>query len=295
MTAAVETSVVPYEVRLDRDRRWALVEGSLHFERRSAVQRALSRICERLSELEIPYAVCGGMALFQHGFRRFTEDVDILVTKEDLQRIHRELEGRGYLPAFTGSKNLRDTEMGVRIEFLVTGQYPGDGKPKPVAFPHPGSAAIELNGMACLRLSKLIELKLASGMTAAHRTQDLVDVQRLISTLDLPADFALQLDPFVRPKFEDLWRLEKGTPVRRVRIWPTQMPLPETASVDEWLASVAGADADLAEMVRDGVSVERRANDPSHVLLVTTDAEIARKYDMHEESEYLDLGGAREA
>jgi hypothetical protein len=35
------------------------------------------------------------------------------------------VEGRGYLPPFAGSKNLRDTESGVRIEFLVAGDYPG--------------------------------------------------------------------------------------------------------------------------------------------------------------------------
>src|SRR5260370_39602155 len=80
------------------------------------------------------------MALFYHGFRRFTEDVDILVTREGLQAIHDRLEGLGYLPPFTGSKNLRDTDTGVRIEFLVAGDHPGDGPPKPVAFPDTAGA-----------------------------------------------------------------------------------------------------------------------------------------------------------
>ena len=73
----------------------------------------------------------------KHGFRRFTEDVDILVTRDGLKAIHAHLEGLGYVPPFTGSKNLRDTEHGVRIEFLIAGEFPGDGKPKPVAFPGP--------------------------------------------------------------------------------------------------------------------------------------------------------------
>jgi hypothetical protein len=59
------------------------------------------------------------------------------VTREGLQRVHESLEGRGYLPPFRGSKQLRDTDTGVRIKFLTTGDYPGDGKPKPVAFPQP--------------------------------------------------------------------------------------------------------------------------------------------------------------
>src|SRR5436190_10889303 len=120
--------MVTYEHKLDQDVRWAFREGSLHFEKDSAVHRTLTRISRRLDELGIPYAIAGGMALFFHGYRRFTEDVDILVTPDQLQEIHRQLEGRGYLPPFEGSKNLRDTEYGVRIEFLVTGDYPGDGK-----------------------------------------------------------------------------------------------------------------------------------------------------------------------
>ena len=105
------------------------------------VHQALHRISSRLDELGIPYAVAGGMALNAHGFRRATVDVDVLVTSEGLQRVHEALEGLGYVPPFTGSKNLRDAESSVRIEFLVTGQFPGDGKPKPVAFPDPAAVA----------------------------------------------------------------------------------------------------------------------------------------------------------
>src|SRR4051794_16030617 len=119
-----------YERRLDSDFRWALREGSAHFEGRSSVQIALEKIAARLNELGVPYAVVGGMALFRHGLRRFTEDVDILVTREGLETIHSHLEGSGYRPPFEKSKNLRDTELGVRIEFLTAGDYPGDGKPK---------------------------------------------------------------------------------------------------------------------------------------------------------------------
>src|SRR5436309_7483707 len=126
-------AVVTYEQQLDRDRRWALLEGSMHFEKESAVHKTLQRIARKLDELGIPYAVAGGMALFFHGYRRFTEDVDILVTKEGLKEIHEKLEGLGYTPPFAGSKQLRDADSGVRIEFLVSGEFPGDGKPKPVA------------------------------------------------------------------------------------------------------------------------------------------------------------------
>ena len=194
-----------YEQFLERDLQRALREGSMHFEEKSAVHLTLQRITQRLAELEIPYAIAGGMALFFHGFRRFTEDIDILVTREGLDRIRRKLEGLGYVPVFSGSRNLRDADSGVRIEFLVTGEYPGDGKPKPVAFPDPIEASIEKEGIRLLSLPKLIELKLASGMTEAARLRDLADVQELIRILRLRADFAEQLKPFVRHKYDELW------------------------------------------------------------------------------------------
>ncbi len=201
--------VVAYEQLLDRDLNWALLEGSMHFEQESAVHKTLRKITKRLEELDVPSAVAGGMAMFFHGYRRFTEDVDILVSRDGLQQIHERLEGLGYLPPFKGSKNLRDTESGVRIEFLVTGDYPGDGKPKELAFPEPGDAATRIAGMSFLALPRLIELKLASGMTNPLRLKDIADVQSLIQELNLPEDLVAQLHPYVRDKYRELWRINQ--------------------------------------------------------------------------------------
>jgi hypothetical protein len=204
--------MIDYKQRLDENLSWAVREGSMHFEKESAVHKSLDAIARRLEDLGIPYAIVGGMALFFHGLRRFTEDVDILVTREGLAEIHRRLEGLGYLPPFTGSKHLRDTDSGVRIEFLVTGDFPGDGRPKPIAFPDPAAASVEIEGKRFLSLPSLIELKLASGMTNPLRGQDLVDVQRLIEISQLPLDFALELNPYVRDKFGEIWALIHNAP-----------------------------------------------------------------------------------
>lgn len=176
----------------------------MFFERRSAVHETLGRLTKSLDELRVEYAIAGAMAMFLHGFRRFTEDVDVLVTPEGLQKIHQELEGRGYLRPFEKSKNLRDTQTGVRIDFLISGQFPGDGKPGPVAFPIPGQASMEQDGIRVLSLPKLVELKLASGQ-AAHRLSDLGDVQQLIHHLKLPREFADQLDPSLHQDYQRIW------------------------------------------------------------------------------------------
>lgn len=204
--------MISYEEKLDRDRAWALLEGSMHFEKESAVHKTLQRITRRLEELNIPYALVGGMAMFQHGYRRFTEDVDLLVTRDALQEIHRRLEGLGYLPPFTGSKQLRDTDTGVKVEFLVTGEYPGDGLPKPVSFPDPATCTILIDDLRVLTLPKLIELKLASGMSNPRRAKDLVDVQELIERLELPEELAMELNTYVQQKYREIWHVVHANP-----------------------------------------------------------------------------------
>lgn len=205
-------AVVPYEQRLKSDFAWALREGSMHFEEDSAVQQTLRRIVKKLDDLGVRYAVVGGLALFFHGYRRFTEDVDILVTKDDLKLIHEKLEGLGYTPPFAGSKHLRDAATGVKVEFLTTGEFPGDGKPKPVAFPNPAEVRVEGAGVWFLSLPALVELKLASGVSNPLRGKDIVDVQELISALQLRDEFAAGLNDFVRPKFLELVALIRENP-----------------------------------------------------------------------------------
>jgi hypothetical protein len=198
-----------YERRLDDSPAWALHEGSEHFSGGGAVQQALQKITRRLAELHVPYVIAGGMALFFHGYRRFTEDVDIVVTADGLRELHRHLDGLGYRLLFPGNRGLRDAESGVRIEFLVTGDYPGDGKPKAVAFPHPDTAAVTIEGLRFLGLPKLIELKLASGASPGRR-KDLGDVQELIRLLKLPSAFAAELHPSVRDAYHELWKEVHG-------------------------------------------------------------------------------------
>ena len=63
-----------------------------------------------------------------------------------------------------------------------------------------------------IRLESLLELKLASGLTAPHRLRDLADVQDLILTAKLPRDLASALDPSVRDEFLRLWDIAQTVP-----------------------------------------------------------------------------------
>ena|SRR5882672_7192322 len=196
--------MTPFEQRMSRGGGAAIEEASRFFMKQGPVWESLRRIASKLEDLKIPYAVAGGMALVAHGYERTTVDVDVLVSADSLKAVHQALEGLGYVPPFAGSKQLRDVQTSVRIEFLVTGQYPGDGKPKPVAFPDPADVAVEISGIKYLGLVTLIELKLASGISNPGRVKDLGDVQELIRILKLPREFGGKLNAYVRGKFEEL-------------------------------------------------------------------------------------------
>jgi len=114
--------------------------------------------------------------------------------------------GASWVEKFAGSKGLRDSIHDINIHVLLTGDYPGDGLVKPVCFPEPDVAAeLDDEGIPILTLPHLLQLKLASGMTAPHRPRDLDDVIQLIRANQLPRDYAEQLHPYVRTKFVELW------------------------------------------------------------------------------------------
>jgi hypothetical protein len=188
-------------------------EGQRYFMGEGKLNRALTRLVADLRNHEIDYMVIGAVALLAHGYPRFTEDIDVILTPEGLERFHRELIGLGYVPAFEGArKRLRSALDGTPVELIASGEFPGDGKPKPIAFPNPSEASLEIDGVNFPTLEKLIELKLASGMTASDRLKDLADVQELVKMRGLDREFAEKLHPYVREKYLELLDgVQRGT------------------------------------------------------------------------------------
>jgi hypothetical protein len=187
-------------------------EGQRYFMGEGQLNNALARLVADLKEHDIDYLVIGAVALMAYGYPRFTEDIDLILDSNGIERFHLELVGLGYSPAFQGArKRLRSTRDGIPIEFVSSGEYPGDGKPKPVSFPDPAEASVVIDGVKFPTLEKLVELKLASGMTAPDRLKDLADVQELIKIRGLSTEFADKLNPYVREKYLELFAaVERG-------------------------------------------------------------------------------------
>jgi hypothetical protein len=167
------------------------------------VHAGLLRLTRALEEDGIPYAIVGAMALNAYGYRRVTTNVDVLVTAEGLAAFKQKHLGRGWVERFPGSKGMRDSQ-GVKIDVLLTGDYPGDDLPRPVRFPDP-SVAIVGEGFRVLPIPRLVELKLASGMSNPDRLKDLADVQELVRHARLPRTLGDELDASVRGRYLEIW------------------------------------------------------------------------------------------
>lgn len=179
-------------------------EGLRFFMGEGILNETLRRVVRDLEKHGINYVV-GAIALNSYGYRRFTEDIDLVLTRAGLRKFRNELIGRRYRPAFEGAtKKFRTTAENVSVEIITTEAFPRDGKPKPVKFPDPSENNVAIDGIKTVSLEQLIELKLVSGMTAPHRLKDLADVQELIKIKDLNAAYAEKLHPFVREKYLEL-------------------------------------------------------------------------------------------
>ncbi len=173
-----------------------LEEIGVFFQKRSPQHQTMRRLARRLKKAGIPYAVMGAMAVNAHGAERTTRDVDILLTPEGLERFRQEFVGEVYEPVEGRPRRFVERQSGVTVDCLITGRYPGSGKPGPVAFPDPAEASQEIDKIRVLTLPQLIQLKLA-----ARRYYDFGDVVFLIRTHNLDESFLPQLHPSVHQDF----------------------------------------------------------------------------------------------
>jgi hypothetical protein len=138
----------------------------------------LKNLIEAFEESAVEYALCGGVALAIHGVPRATQDIDLLVKPEDVNRLREVARRCGFvLESFpmdfaSGVTIRRFTKIiegkPLMLDALLV------GGPLTGAWERRQAAEIEGGHVHVIARDDLIALKLAAG-----RPQDLVDVQRL--------------------------------------------------------------------------------------------------------------------
>jgi hypothetical protein len=136
------------------------------------------------------------MAVNAHKHVRTTGDVDLLLTEEGLATFLSLFVPAEFTRVAGHARRFLDPSTEITFDILVTGLFPGSGKPGPIAFPDPSLVAETIEDRKVLNLRTLIELKLAAG-----RHKDFGDVVELIRLNNLDESFAPQLSPSVRADF----------------------------------------------------------------------------------------------
>jgi len=175
-----------------------LKEIDLFFAGNDKVHQTMRRAAKGLEEAGIPYAVVGGMALSAHNYHRTTDDVDLLLNREGFAEFRGRFVGKDFDPVPNRPRRFVDRENGVTVDILVTGLYPGTGKPGPVSYPDPSVAANVVEDVRFVDLLTLVTLKLA-----ARRHRDFGDVVELIRFNDLDESFADRLHPSLQRDYSE--------------------------------------------------------------------------------------------
>jgi hypothetical protein len=170
-----------------------LKEIDMFFQGRDPVHKTMRRAVKRLEKARISYAVMGGMAVNAHRYQRTTGDVDILLSPEGFAEFRRRFVPKVYDNLAGRPRRFKDKTSGIHIDILVTGSFPGSGKPGPIAFPDPALVSESIEGIQFVDLATLVQLKLA-----AKRYRDFGDVVELIRFNDLNEGFAERLLSSVR-------------------------------------------------------------------------------------------------
>lgn len=160
---------------------------------------------ELFKKAGIPYGICGGIAVCLHGYQRNTVDIDLIIRPQDSDQVKSLLQASGFawIPETAEFTNAD----GFVVQCLIAGSTAGKGSEVKVVLPEGDINVEEIEGLSVVRLSRLIEMKIACGMSNLRRThKDFADVVELIAIRHLDSSFARFLHKHVRPTFRQLVR-----------------------------------------------------------------------------------------
>ena len=160
------------------------------------IEATLLKAVKVLALFDIPHYVCGGFAVQEHGYPRFTADVDIIVPDVELALDKLCLNGFKENPGSKMTVTNRETKVEVKLQ-------PGADRvdPGPLTFPMPTQVS---DKPQILTLDKLISSKLSTYIgRGVHRAQDFADVVKLIEVNRLPREYGVGRQD--RDEYHRIW------------------------------------------------------------------------------------------
>ena len=160
------------------------------------IEKTLFKVLKVLKLFNIPHYVCGGFAVQERGYPRFTVDVDIIVP--DVAFAIEKLSMNGFKQNRGSKMTVTDRETKVEVNLLPGGEKVDPG---PLTLPMPAHISDQPQ---ILTLEKLISAKLSTYIgRGIERSQDQADVVKLIQANHLPRGFGV--DPLIRGEYQKIW------------------------------------------------------------------------------------------
>jgi hypothetical protein len=165
--------------------------------------RAVQSLRELAEEEGIPIAVIGGVAAVFHGYERFTQDLDIVVSVQDFHKIIKVCYKYGFeIESYNPTGMHEISYNGLPIEVLEEGMFAGDPK-DPIAMPSPTELGVT-QGLEFVPLEKWVRLKLSG-----KRSQDYTDIINVFKSKTSEEhqdteDYLRDFNPEYAQKFREL-------------------------------------------------------------------------------------------
>ncbi len=133
-----------------------------------------ARCHDLLTDAAIDYSDCGGVAVCLFGYQRNTTDFGLVIRSEDSDSGRTVLTDAGF--ARDAKKAEFRTADGITIRFLIAGQRAGKDGEFSVFEPVGERNVEQIDGLSVVRLFRLIEMRIACGMSNLRRTHK--DIRR---------------------------------------------------------------------------------------------------------------------
>ena len=150
----------------------------------------LKYLLKLFNENDIPYALIGGLALDMYGIIRTTQDIDILVPLESIEKIEDFLLKRGYKKLFRNEDVANyasdNFELG-RVDFILAHRkYTQHMFGNAVSF----DTELSSHKLKVAQLEDLIGLKLQAHFNRKNRkTDDIKDIENIIKQFKSQLDY----------------------------------------------------------------------------------------------------------
>jgi hypothetical protein len=143
----------------------------------SEFDRALDVLRELSRKEGIPIAIIGGMTAIKYGYKRYTQDIDVVVAQRHRDSLIRVAPTYGIKVIWHDPHGWHKFEYeGVRIEVVPEGAKPN--KNAPTTIPSPRQLGVE-DGLGYASLEGWIETKLGAG-----RQQERADIVQVLKKTD---------------------------------------------------------------------------------------------------------------